>query len=211
MAPVVRPSSAVASIGTMANSPPVRTTAFISEIRLTRTKPGLPSSRRNCSANGGRGPSPARTWLRDSSRVSLHREPGDDRCKRAGRAVGDEGRGEPVVLGEQAAREGSDAHREQEGALVDGDHAPAALGRADVGQHHLPRGEDQAGARTRHKPGDDELGIRARPGAPQVAEGGDEAADRQRRPPPQPVRQLSRGQRGGKAREAIGGNGKPDR
>jgi len=89
------------------------------------------------------------------------------------------------VLGEQAAGERADADREQEGSLVDGDGARPPRRRADIGQYHLPRGEDEACAGDEAR--SDEFQIAARPSAPQIAERREEAAEGQGRSPADPI------------------------
>jgi hypothetical protein len=138
------------------------------------------------------------------------RQPRDPGGERAGERVDDERRGEAEALGQQAARVGPDAHREEEDALVDRHHAPATRGRADVRQHDLARDEHEGGADAGHEARRHEGREVRRRGAGQVAGGGDEAAEGQRRAPAEHVGQLADRHRDQEAGEAVDGDGDAD-
>jgi hypothetical protein len=89
------------------------------------------------------------------------------------------------VLREQATRERPDAHREQEGALIDRHHPAALCRRADVGQHDHADRLHPARADARHEARSHEFRKAAGERAPQVAQRADQPAQRHRLAPPQ--------------------------
>ncbi|MCX6020475.1 MAG: hypothetical protein NTZ05_01865, partial [Chloroflexi bacterium] len=99
----------------------------------------------------------------------------------AGDRVGKEWRAETIGLGQQTAGEGAYTRREDENALVDGDHAASSSRRGDVGEDDLPGGDDQARTGAGDEAGQDEFRVGRRHGAPQIAGGGHHASQCQRR------------------------------
>ena len=139
-----------------------------------------------------------------------NREPGHRRGHQRRDRVGQEGRREAPVGGEQPAGQRPDADREDERALVGRHHAPAIGRRGDVRDDDQAGGEDERGACAGHEARADEGGVARRERAEHVADRGEDAADRQRVAPAEAVRELARGHRDEEAGEPVDRDGEPD-
>ena len=139
------------------------------------------------------------------------REPGDHADQRRRDGIGQKGHRQAIVFGQQATRIGPHANRKQKTALIDRHHATAPLGRADIGQHDHPDGQHDTAAQAGNKARQHELGEGAGITRPEIAEHTHQAAQGQRRAPPDPISHLPGRHRRQKARTAEHRDGGADR
>ena len=136
--------------------------------------------------------------------------PGEGGRHHARDRVGEEGRPQPIALGEDPARQRTDAHREEKDAVIDGHDAAPPSGRADVREHDLAGDEHEPGSDARHESSAHEHGEARRVRAEKIAGGGGEAADGEGGPATDPIRELSGGHGDQEASEAVDRDGDAD-
>ena len=147
---------------------------------------------------------------RCASLVSGITHPGEGGRHHARDRVGEEGRPQPIALGEDPARQRTDAHREEKDAVIDGHDAAPPSGRADVREHDLAGDEHEPGSDARHESSAHEHGEARRVRAEKIAGGGGEAADGEGGPATDPIRELSGGHGDQEASEAVDRDGDAD-
>ena len=129
------------------NSPPVREKNIAKPTSVTSRKPGWTVIRRTCARNEGRAPDlplgpPVAVR---SSLVSGTRSQASSAAPPPITAYAQNGAARPNCSASTPPGQRPEPDREREDAAVGRHDPPAPLGRADVGQHDLAGGQDEAG------------------------------------------------------------------